>query len=434
MKTTNLFFLLLTLFTSRHFQLYGQIFQITEDETDEYCIDRYTDDIYYEEFIFGTHKKINFYTRIVTNSVLPALPEFANNSHKAAYVFDRNLYLYDFTKDSTYLLADLRNLHSTKNVSNVFNGLYFSAADSYLLVTGGDETHYYSFADSSFQSLGFKIFEGNPQWSSDTTLLFINLENEILEYNFISKETKNILSTQFPPILSFAYNPIENLIAYSLCLPEAALHMYYLDTGVDTGVDTVISNSDSVSCEPAPFCFRFLKWEDSFKKLAFLLFGSINSFAGISYYDIDSSVIYNLTDCHHLGLKYYLDWIENKTLTFIWFDSDRQLIYLAGIDISSTVDIKNNYEVGSKDYFISQNYPNPFNPTTTIEFNLPKEGEINLTVYDMLGQKAEILHKGFLKSGDHKVHWNAEGFASGLYICRLQTAEFSRSIKMLLAK
>jgi type IX secretion system substrate protein len=433
MKTTILFFFLLTLFTSQHIQLYCQIFQLTEDETDKYIIDRFTDEIYYEEFVFGTQRKINFHTRTVTNSVLLALPEFANNSHKAAYVFDRNLYLYDFTEDSTYLLADLRNLHSTRNVSNIFNGLYFSAADSYLLVTGGDETHYYSFADSSFLSLGFLIFEGNPQWSSDTTLLFVNLENEILEHNFITKETKNILSTPFPPILSFAYNPLENLIAYTICLPEPSLHLYNLETEVDT----IIYNLDSVECNTAPFCFLYLNWDSSFKKLAFFLTGSINSHTGINYYDIDSSRFFKLIDCFdsdYLGLKYYLEWINKSTLSFIWFDSDRQLIYLAGIDISGTLDIKNNYEVRSKDYFISQNYPNPFNPSTTIEFNLSKGEEITLTVYDMLGRKVAILHKGYLKTGNHKVQWEAEGLASGLYICKLQTGGFTKSIKMLLAK
>ncbi len=432
MKTTILFFLLLTIFTSQHIQLYGQIFQLTEDETDKYVIDRFTDELYYEEIIFGTQKKINFNTRIVTNSALPALPEFANNSHKAAYIFDRNLYLYDFNEDSTYLLADLRNLHSTKNLNNVFNGLYFSTNDSYLLVAEGDESHYYSFIDSSFQSLGFLIFEGNPQWSSDSTLLFVNLENEILEYDFITKETKNILSTQFPPILSFAYNPLEDLIAYTICLPEPSLHLYNLETDADT----IIYNLDSVECNTAPLCFMNLNWDSSFKKLAFFLRGSINSHTGINYYEIDSSRFFNLIDCYdfgYLGLKYYLEWINKSTLTFIWFDFDRPLRYLAGIDVSGIVGITNN-EIMEKDFLILQNYPNPFNPSTTIEFNLPKDSDIKLTVYDMLGQQVATLHKGFLNAGDRKVQWDAEGFASGLYICRLQASEFTRTIKMLLAK
>ena len=51
------------------------------------------------------------------------------------------------------------------------------------------------------------------------------------------------------------------------------------------------------------------------------------------------------------------------------------------------------------EFLLHQNYPNPFNPTTTIEFNLSKGEEITLTVYDMLGRKVAILHKGgFTKS------------------------------------
>jgi hypothetical protein len=83
---------------------------------------------------------------------------------------------------------------------------------------------------------------------------------------------------------------------------------------------------------------------------------------------------------------------------------------------------------------LNQNYPNPFNPSTIIEFNLAKDEEINLTIYDVLGRKVVILHKGYLRAGDHRVQWNAEGFASGLYMCRLQTGGFTRSIKMLLTK
>jgi len=87
-----------------------------------------------------------------------------------------------------------------------------------------------------------------------------------------------------------------------------------------------------------------------------------------------------------------------------------------------------------KDFTLKQNYPNPFNPKTTIEFSLPFASEAALTVYNISGQEVVKLVEGSLSAGEHKVEWNASGYPSGLYICRLQTPEFDQTIKMMLVK
>jgi len=86
-----------------------------------------------------------------------------------------------------------------------------------------------------------------------------------------------------------------------------------------------------------------------------------------------------------------------------------------------------------------QNYPNPFNPATTIAFELPRNGEITLRVFDVLGRRARTLAKGRMTAGQHTVIWDGRNDAgrpvsSGIYFYRLQTKNAIRMQKMLLTR
>ena len=70
---------------------------------------------------------------------------------------------------------------------------------------------------------------------------------------------------------------------------------------------------------------------------------------------------------------------------------------------------------------LSQNAPNPFNPTTTIDFALPTSGMVKLSIFNLAGQRVATLAEGYRTAGVHSVSWNAEGFASGVYVYMLQT-------------
>ena len=85
-------------------------------------------------------------------------------------------------------------------------------------------------------------------------------------------------------------------------------------------------------------------------------------------------------------------------------------------------------------YSLSQNYPNPFNPTTTIEFALPKAGDVNLVVYDILGREVTRLVHGSLNAGYHKVTFNATNIASGVYFYRITAGDFVSVKKLMLLK
>jgi hypothetical protein len=85
-------------------------------------------------------------------------------------------------------------------------------------------------------------------------------------------------------------------------------------------------------------------------------------------------------------------------------------------------------------YVLEQNYPNPFNPTTTINFSTPKNGQVSLKVYNVLGQLVTTLVNGELSVGNHQVTFNATGLASGLYFYTINSNDFSSTKKMMLIK
>ena len=85
-------------------------------------------------------------------------------------------------------------------------------------------------------------------------------------------------------------------------------------------------------------------------------------------------------------------------------------------------------------FFLAQNYPNPFNNKTTINFGLPESCPVNLTVYNILGRKADVLVDATWEAGYHTVSWNTSKMASGVYFYHLQAGEFSRINKCVLMK
>ena len=91
-------------------------------------------------------------------------------------------------------------------------------------------------------------------------------------------------------------------------------------------------------------------------------------------------------------------------------------------------------EIIPRKYVLYQNYPNPFNPSTKINFSVPQASEVNLSVYNILGEKVVTLINGFLESGLHSVIFDGRNLASGTYIYRLQTPVFIQTKKMLLVK
>jgi flagellar hook assembly protein FlgD len=95
-------------------------------------------------------------------------------------------------------------------------------------------------------------------------------------------------------------------------------------------------------------------------------------------------------------------------------------------------------------FSLKQNYPNPFNPTTSIEFSLPVAADVELVVFNILGQQVASLINGQRAAGNHSVLWNANDskgmkLSSGIYFYMLKASgidgnEFQEIKKMVLLK
>lgn len=86
------------------------------------------------------------------------------------------------------------------------------------------------------------------------------------------------------------------------------------------------------------------------------------------------------------------------------------------------------------EFALHNNYPNPFNPTTNIRYDLPVAGYVTLKVYNTLGQEVAALVDGFKPAGRNMVTFNAHGMPSGAYFYRINTEQFTKSMKLILMK
>jgi len=87
-----------------------------------------------------------------------------------------------------------------------------------------------------------------------------------------------------------------------------------------------------------------------------------------------------------------------------------------------------------KDFSLRQNYPNPFNPVTTIQYSVPILGQVELIIYNILGQRIAKLVDRMHKPGVYYVKWDGSQYASGVYFCRFQAGEYVETKKMVLLR
>jgi hypothetical protein len=77
------------------------------------------------------------------------------------------------------------------------------------------------------------------------------------------------------------------------------------------------------------------------------------------------------------------------------------------------------------EFSLEQNYPNPFNPATTIEFSLPADAQVKISVYNLVGEKvAEVVNKDFA-AGNHRIEFNASQLTSGVYLYKLDAVDIT---------
>jgi hypothetical protein len=126
---------------------------------------------------------------------------------------------------------------------------------------------------------------------------------------------------------------------------------------------------------------------------------------------------------------------SNGKIYPFWYDfkTSSMQAWTCAIDINP-IAVNNISNEIPKSYNLQQNYPNPFNPTTNIKFDVPKSGNVKLTVYDILGDQVELLVNNYMVAGSYSTDFHANNLSSGVYFYKLEAGSFSETRKMILNK
>ena len=123
--------------------------------------------------------------------------------------------------------------------------------------------------------------------------------------------------------------------------------------------------------------------------------------------------------------------------TIIYPISSIRKITVSGIPLS--VKEQEHIQTVLSSFALYQNFPNPFNPTTTIQYNIPRSGEVNIAVFDIQGRLVRSLANLTQQAGSHTIVWDSrndggDNVSSGTYFCRV---DFNNAVlvkKLILLK
>jgi type IX secretion system substrate protein len=199
--------------------------------------------------------------------------------------------------------------------------------------------------------------------------------------------------------------------------------------GLANLADTVVATMDYAELLMYEFGMDSLDYE---YMMMDLYFGStvLDMFAA----DLATPEVYTIMGEDTLNLSAWFDNVPDNMLA-VWKN------YFEGTDSSLAgffptkiinSDVDPNYV--PVEFALKGNYPNPFNPLTTIAFDLPNDGLVNMSVFNITGRKVADLIDHNMQAGSYELTWNAADQASGVYIVRVQSGTQVAYQKMTLLK
>ncbi len=114
-------------------------------------------------------------------------------------------------------------------------------------------------------------------------------------------------------------------------------------------------------------------------------------------------------------------------------------LYLIKTSNFIKTDIKEQENNTPESFKLYQNYPNPFNPETVIRYEIPKQGNVQMTIYNSIGQKVRTLLNKSRPAGEYEISWDGRNdsgnlVSTGIYFCRLSSEGYSTIRKMVFLK
>ena len=312
-----------------------------------------------------------------------------------------------------------------------------------------------------------------------------NISNEPPEPVFLVTPTDSSIEVDLTPLFYWtkSVDPDPNdIVTYRLFCWPSALIVPIDSTTIDSNsveiTTPLLDNTEflwSVKCidnhGAAIMTEPVLFWTDAFPE-APLPFAAISPSADSTGLPTEVEFLWNSTkDPDPVDLINYrvvLATIWNDSSTYEWYDSitdtsiivslEQNTVYywlVEAMDKDSLITLSNEgtpvrFAVGQplslfgwdaipEEFALYQNYPNPFNPTSTIRYDLPQGSAVSLVVYDIIGREVVRLVDQSIESGYHQAIWDSRDkygreVPTGIYIARLVTPEYTKSIKMVLLK
>ena len=167
-------------------------------------------------------------------------------------------------------------------------------------------------------------------------------------------------------------------------------------------------------------------------------------FFGKTYTDEHENISDTTYDVSSHSLDVLLGGLNLDESTLLWYvkssDDEYNVMSDSGqfVLTRSVLGLHDQFSIPTE-FALHQNYPNPFNPVTTLRYDLPENGYVNVTVYDMLGREIRTLVNSTQDAGFKSVIWDATNdygkpVSAGVYLYQIQAGEFVQTKKMVLLK
>ena len=305
------------------------------------------------------------------------------------------------------------------------------------------------------------LFTTNEDTDYSGTFSASDVEGDSLTYSILDSTDNGTLILSDPISGTFTYSPIENFNG-----SDSLTFIVSDGTLLDTG--TV--NITVVGLNDAPSSFALSEQDsvyitmDNFAtdSISFTWDESIDVDGDELLYDFTASLIvngqvkaeYNSSSLTIREMKIdhqsvfdeifaaqamfgEIEWDVSVRDSMVEVTSENGVLTL-GVNASSAV-LSINGELLPEVFALHQNYPNPFNPITTLRYDLPENGMVNITIYDMLGRQVKTLVNHTQDAGYRSVIWDATNdygkpVSAGIYLYQIQAGEYIQTKKMVLLK
>tara|TARA_Y100001968_G_C19422726_1_gene752673 strand:- start:478 stop:2400 length:1923 start_codon:yes stop_codon:yes gene_type:complete len=282
-----------------------------------------------------------------------------------------------------------------------------------VIASGGDELTYYAESDTSSIGVymdGSSVAIGlEANWSGTGTIT-VTVTNENNLSDTTSFEVEVLPINDSPQSFSLVYPTIDDTIQVSTDTDETI--SFNWEESID--VDSDVSYTTTVSL-------------DYFGNNYSLTYESNEPSVGIATYDW--AVLMTNENIPRWTLEYVVEATDGE------YTVESEIGQFVFENTSLSIDS----EVIPFSFQLHQNYPNPFNPVTTFQYDLPEDGLVNITVYDLLGNVINNLVDSNQSSGFKFVQWNAtnnqgQPVSAGVYLYTIEAGDFRHTKKMILLK